>query len=148
MTRRLPRTASAAVIGIALVGCGEVNTSTFVDDEALADATSGDNWLAYARNYSEQRYSPLAQVNDGNVSELGIAWYVDLPDDRSLVGTPLVVDGVLYYEGSYNVLRAVDATTGELLWEYDPEVIELICAHPDVDAMIHLGLGIQSAQAK
>ena len=124
MTRRLPWTASAVVIGIALAGCGEMDTSTFVDDEALADAASGDNWLAYARTYSEQRHSPLVQVNDGNVSELGIAWYVDLPDDRSLVGTPLVVDGVLYYEGSYNVLRAVDATTGELLWQYDPKVIE------------------------
>jgi quinohemoprotein ethanol dehydrogenase len=58
------------------------------------------------------------------VGDLGVAWYRELPEDRSLYGTPLVVDGVMYFEGSYNVLRAVDATSGELLWEYDPQVID------------------------
>lgn len=53
-----------------------------------------------------------------------MAWYSDLPHDRTLYGTPLVVDGIMYYEGSYNVLRAVNAVTGEQLWEYDPRVIE------------------------
>jgi hypothetical protein len=38
------------------------------------------------------------------------------------VSTPLVVDGVLYFVGSMNVVRAVDATSGQLLWEYDPRV--------------------------
>ncbi|MEE8595696.1 MAG: PQQ-dependent dehydrogenase, methanol/ethanol family [Gemmatimonadota bacterium] len=133
MKHKLPRTLAVAA-AVAMAGCTEpatrsesdtsVKGGTDVDDAALAAVGNGDNWLAYGQNYSEQRYSPLAQVDDGNVSELGVAWYVDLPNDRSLVGTPLVVDGVLYYEGSYNVLRAVDAKTGELLWEYDPQVIE------------------------
>ncbi len=124
--RTARRNVGTALITIGLVACAEAGTETrtLVDDAALAEVGSGDNWLAYGRNYSEQRYSPLAQVNDANVSELGVAWYVDLPNDRSLVGTPLVVDGTLYYEGSYNVLRAVDAKTGALLWEYDPKVIE------------------------
>ncbi|UCG75680.1 MAG: PQQ-dependent dehydrogenase, methanol/ethanol family [Gemmatimonadota bacterium] len=114
------------VVAMALLGCADADreTATLVDAAALAEQGSGDNWLAYGRNFSEQRYSPLAQVNEENVSGLGVAWFVDLPNDRSLVGTPLVVDGVLYYEGSYNVLRAVDATTGELRWEHDPQVIE------------------------
>jgi outer membrane protein assembly factor BamB len=43
---------------------------------------------------------------------------------RTLYGTPLVIDGVMYYEGSWNVLRVVDAATGRQLWEYDPRVIE------------------------
>jgi quinohemoprotein ethanol dehydrogenase len=133
MKHRLPWTVTVGAV-IAMAGCGEPasrsdsDTSpergTVVDDVALAAVGNGDNWLAYGRNYSEQRYSPLVQVNDASVSELGVAWYVDLPEDRSLVGTPLVVDGVLYYEGSYSVLRAVDANTGDLLWEYDPQVIE------------------------
>ena len=133
MKHKLPRTLAVAA-AVAMAGCTEPSTrsefdasvegGTVVDDAALAAVGNGNNWLAYGQNYSEQRYSPLAQLDDGNVSELGVAWYVDLPNDRSLVGTPLVVDGVLYYEGSYNVLRAVDAKTGELLWEYDPQVIE------------------------
>ena len=97
---------------------------TVVDDAALSDDSTGTNWLAYGRTYSEQRYSPLADINDKNVQNLGVAWYRDLPDGRSLTGTPLVVDGTLYFNGSYNVVRAANAKTGELLWEYDPKVIE------------------------
>lgn len=100
------------------------SSETLVDDAALADETAGANWLAYGRTYSEQRYSPLDQIDSGNVQELGVAWYLDLPNDRSLTGTPLVVDGTLYFNGSYNVVRAVDAKSGKLLWEYDPQVIE------------------------
>ena len=127
MKRAFSTIAGTVLLAVAFSGCGdtETPTKTLVDDAALADPGGGENWLAYGRNYSEQRYSPLTQVTDENVGELGVAWYVDLPNDKSLVGTPLVVDGVLYYEGSYNVLRAVDATTGELLWEHDPAVIEM-----------------------
>lgn len=84
----------------------------------------GDDWLAYGRTFDERRFSPLDRIHADNVADLGVAWFRELPTDRSLVGTPLVVDGVMYFEGSYNVLRAVDATSGELLWEYDPRVIE------------------------
>jgi quinohemoprotein ethanol dehydrogenase len=93
-----------------------------VDDAALADERRGDDWLAYGRTYSEQRFSPLTQVNDATVVRLKPEWVLELPADRGLVSTPLVVDGVLYFIGSMNVVRAVSATTGALLWEYDPHV--------------------------
>jgi quinohemoprotein ethanol dehydrogenase len=95
-----------------------------VDDAALADDSSGENWLAYGRTFSEQRFSPLSQINIGNITELGVDWFIDLPNARSLPGTPLVVDGVMYFEEFYNVVHAVNAATGEQLWEYDPKVIE------------------------
>jgi quinohemoprotein ethanol dehydrogenase len=95
-----------------------------VDDAAMADETSGENWLAFGRTYSEQRFSPLDQVDDVNVSKLGVDWYVDYPNDRGLVSTPLVVDGVLYFIGSMNRVRALDAATGKALWEFDPQVVE------------------------
>jgi quinohemoprotein ethanol dehydrogenase len=90
----------------------------------MADESHGDNWLAFGRTYSEQRYSPLDQVNTTNVSGLRVDWYLDLPQDRGLVSTPLVVDGILYFVGSMNKVRAVDARSGALLWEYDPKVHE------------------------
>ena len=90
----------------------------------MSDETAGENWLAFGRTYSEQRFSPLDRINDVNVSGLGVDWYLDLPEDRGLVSTPLVVDGVLYFIGSMNRVRAVDATNGELLWQFDPEVVE------------------------
>jgi len=97
---------------------------TVVDDAGMANEADGSNWLAFGRTYSEQRYSPLTQVNTDNVKDLKVDWYLDLPDDRGLVSTPLVVDGILYFVGSMNRVRAVNATTGELLWEYDPKVFE------------------------
>ena len=93
-----------------------------VDDAALADEANGDNWLAYGRTYSEQRFSPLTQVNESTIARLAPNWVRELPTDRGLVSTPLVVDGVMYFIGGMNVVRAVNATTGAVLWEFDPNV--------------------------
>ena len=116
--------------GLLLVACSKTEpgpaptTGTVVDDAAMTDESSGDNWLAFGRTYSEQRFSPLDQINDSTVSWLGVDWYMDLPNERGLVSTPLVVDGVLYFVGSMNRVRAVDAESGELIWGYDPKVVE------------------------
>ena len=101
-----------------------VAPATVVDDAALAEVGDGRNWLAFGRNYSEQRYSPLDQVNLETVKRLGLDWYLDLPDNNTLNGTPLVVDGIMYFTGSYSRTYAVDAKTGKQLWEYDPKSIE------------------------
>jgi quinohemoprotein ethanol dehydrogenase len=98
--------------------------ATVVDDAAMAEESAGENWLAFGRTYSEQRFSPLERVNDANVASLGVDWYLDLPNARGLVSTPLVVDGVMYFVESMNRIRAVDATTGEELWMWDPQVYE------------------------
>jgi quinohemoprotein ethanol dehydrogenase len=95
-----------------------------VDDAALGDETQGENWLAFGRTYSEQRFSPLEQINTSNIADLAVDWYLDLPGERGLVSTPLVVDGIMYLVGSMNRVRAVNAVTGELLWIYDPKVAE------------------------
>ena len=99
-------------------------SGTVVDDAAMADESAGENWLAFGRTYSEQRFSPLDQVNAGNVASLGVDWYRDLPNARGLVSTPLVVDGVMYFVESMNRIRAVDATSGEELWMWDPKIHE------------------------
>ncbi len=81
-----------------------------------------EDWLSHGRTYSEQRYSPLTQINDKNIGELGLAWYVDLASTRGIEATPLVADGVMYTTESWSVVHALDAGTGEQLWQYDPEV--------------------------
>ena len=108
-------------IPIFFTSCKEVK-SFVVDDVALADEIQGDNWLAYGRTHNERRFSPLDQINSNNVNELKVDWFLDLPQDVGIVSTPLVVEGVLYFIGSLNVVRAVDAVTGGLLWEYDPKI--------------------------
>ena len=95
-------------------------------DEAMADESNTSEWLAYGRTHSETRFSPLKDINAENVSQLKVDWFMDLPNDIGLVSTPLVVDGVLYFTGTMNVIRAVDAVSGKLLWTYDPKVGEAI----------------------
>ena len=112
---------SVSALIVAMQGAA---AETVVNDETLSAVGDGSNWLAYGRNYSEQRYSPLEQINDQSVSKLGLDWVLELPDDRMLLATPLVVDGVMYFTGSFSKTRAVDAKTGKLLWEYDPESVK------------------------
>ena len=95
--------------------------STFGDAE-IADESRTEDWLAYGRTHSEQRFSPLTDINRDTISRLSVAWYVNLPNHVGLVSTPLVVDGILYFTGTLNVIRAVDATSGEMIWDYDPDV--------------------------
>ena len=52
---------------------------------------------------------------------LGLAWSLDLDGESTLEATPLAVDGVLYFSGSYAAVYAVDAVSGTLLWKYDPQ---------------------------
>ena len=80
------------------------------------------NWMTHGRTYSEQRFSPLNQINDQNVSRLGLAWSLDLDTKRGQEATPIVVDGVMYLSAAWSRVLAVRAATGEKLWSYDPKV--------------------------
>ncbi len=94
-----------------------------VTNSVLANASSDDaQWLTYGRDQGEQRYSPLTQVNDSNVAELGVAFTFDTGSYRGLEATPLVVDGILYGTRPWSSVFAVDARTGELVWNFDPQV--------------------------
>ncbi|MGE4521381.1 MAG: PQQ-dependent dehydrogenase, methanol/ethanol family [Acetobacter sp.] len=81
-----------------------------------------ENWLTYGRTYTEQRYSPLDQINRANVGNLKLAWYYNFDTNRGQEGTPLVVDGIMYATTNWSKMKALDAATGKLLWEYDPQV--------------------------
>ena len=123
--RRSALAAVAACVATIILGVGGCNRSrvTVVDDAALkaADADPG-NWITYGRNYSEQRFSSLKQVDEQTVSRLGLTWSFDLETLRGLEATPLVQDGVLYTTSAWSLVYAFDARTGRLLWQYDPHV--------------------------
>lgn len=102
-------------------------------NDPLATPAAGD-WLSDGRDYTAQRYSPLTQINAGNVDQLGLAWFDDLDTYRGVEATPLYADGVLYNTLSWNITTAYDARTGEVLWTYDPqtprEFGRLACCEP------------------
>ena len=92
-----------------------------VTDAMIASAPEGE-WLTYGRDYAEQRFSTLTQINDTNVGQLGLAWSADLDTARGQEATPLMHDGVLYITTAWSMVKAYDAKTGALKWEYDPKV--------------------------
>ena len=93
-----------------------------MDAARLRGADVDPGWLTHGRTYAEQRYSPLAAIDEHNVAELGLAWSFDLGTSRGVEATPLVVDGTLYVTGPWSLVYALDAATGALRWRFDPEV--------------------------
>src|SRR5260221_13320765 len=75
------------------------------------------DWLMVSRTYNEQRFSPLNQINKANVGQLRMAWARGLPVGTQ-ESTPLVYRGVMYLFAPGANIQAVDATNGDLIWEY------------------------------
>ena len=98
---------------------GDVSDARLRSVEASGE---GANWLAHGRGYGEQRYSPLGQIDNGNVAQLGLAWSFDVGNRFVMQTTPLAIDGVLYFTAAWSVVHALDAKTGEELWRFDPQV--------------------------
>ena len=92
------------------------------ESRVIADASEGTNWLLNGRNFEAQHYSPLKQINDQNVTGLGLAWYLDIDSAMGIVSEPIVVDGVAYVSAPQSKVYAVDAASGKLLWKFDPKV--------------------------
>src|SRR2546427_4933933 len=86
-----------------------------------------NDWPMYHRTYDTHRFSPLGQINKTNVKDLSVAW-VHQPGAvvQGLESTPIVVDGVLYYSGSYNPVVALHGATRRGIRHYLPKL------HPGV----------------
>jgi quinohemoprotein ethanol dehydrogenase len=107
-----------------------------VDDARLRAAGSEpQNWLTHGRDYAEQRFSPLEQIDASNVGRLVRVWSYETGLERGHEATPIVVDGILYATGSWSVVFALDARTGKELWRYDPEVPKAVGAKACCDVV-------------
>ncbi|KHK49870.1 hypothetical protein PI87_24255 [Ralstonia sp. A12] len=88
-----------------------------VTDEMLQHPPRGD-WLMWRRTLDSWGYSPLAQINRGNVGKLRMVWSREFGDGGLMESTPLVHNGVMYFATGDDIIQALDATNGHLLWEY------------------------------
>ena len=88
----------------------------------VAEEADGTNWMLNGRNFESQHFSPLKQINDQNVSTLGLAWYMDVDSAMGIVSEPIVVDGVAYVSAPMSKVYAVDAANGKLIWKFDPHI--------------------------
>ena len=85
--------------------------------EAMLLNPDPSDWLNWRRTLDGWGYSPLNQINRQNVQQLQLAWSWGLTEGNS-EPTPLVSSGVMYVPGPLGVVDALDAATGDLLWEY------------------------------
>lgn len=122
--RRISRWATAAAICLHLTSgsAAAADISGIGDAQLVAADDDLGNWITHGRTYAEQRFSPLAFVHDGNVGDLELLWTFPTGLTRGHEATPIMVDGVLYFTGTWSVVFAVDARTGKELWRYDPQV--------------------------
>ena len=106
-----------------LVANISVGSDFNIDAKKLIGANSNqEEWMTHGRTYSEERFSGLKQINENNVDQLGIEWFHDLDSSRGHEATPLVVNGIMFSTGAWSVVFANDASTGELIWKFDPQV--------------------------
>ena len=85
-------------------------------------AFAEEDWRLHGGSQTDQRFSPLNEINEHTVSRLGLVWSQELGTSRGLEATPIVEEGVIYTTGSWSVVFAFDARTGKMKWTYDPQV--------------------------
>ena len=93
-----------------------------VTDTMLQNPADGD-WLMWRRTLDSWGYSPLNQINQDNVDQLRLVWTRDLAIGTGEI-TPLAYDGILYVPQANDVIQAINAVTGDLVWEYSRPIPE------------------------
>ena len=88
--------------------------------DAMLRRPASEDWLMWRRTLDSWGYSPLDQINRENVATIRMVWTRGLRAG-SQQGTPLVHDGVMYMPNPRDVIQALDAATGDLVWEHRRE---------------------------
>src|SRR5436309_13796094 len=78
------------------------------------------NWSSIHGTLDGWHYGAIAQINRDNVTNLGLAWSADIATPSGLVGTPVVIDGVVYQSGPGGVVDAHEVRTGKSKWVFSP----------------------------
>jgi quinohemoprotein ethanol dehydrogenase len=125
---RLTTVLAGAGIALGVVACVASGGSSAGKASQDPAAAVTDQWAAHGGDHSEQRHSPLTQINDTNVKQLGLAWHADVPEPGGYQTTPLVIDGKIIFTTPWSKAYAFDARTGKQLWRYDPQVRREIAA--------------------
>src|SRR5690554_5065603 len=98
----------------------EVAAFSPISADTLLDPDPAD-WLMWRRTYDAWGYTPLDQISRDNVSELELAWAWNMTDGRQET-TPLVYNGVMYLHNQGDLVQALDAATGDLIWSYQRDL--------------------------
>ncbi len=104
------------LMSLLIVACGE---------------TPPSDWPLYGRDYRNQRYSPLDQINTDTVADLAVAWRFQTGRKATFQTNPIVVDGSLFITTPFNDVIALDAERGDVLWRYVHKLrTDTVCCGP------------------
>jgi len=121
----------AALVCALQAGAVSAADLTPVTQDQLVKGTEiTSSWLMYGGNYANWRYSPLADIDKRNVGKLRPAWVFQTGVPGQFQTSPVIADGVMYVTAAYNHLFALDARTGEMLWQHAhqmPSDIQICC---------------------
>ncbi len=85
--------------------------------DAMLQNPAPNDWLMWRRTLDSWGYSPLDEITRDNVEAIRMVWSRALGPGLQQ-GTPLVYNGVMYMPNPRDVIQAIDAVTGDLVWEY------------------------------
>jgi alcohol dehydrogenase (cytochrome c) len=99
--------------------------------DARLQAPEPENWLMFRRTYDGQGFSPLDQINARNVTGLKPVWTLSTGLTEGHQSPPIVNDGIMYITTPLNHVLAIDAATGDGIWEYSRQMpFDISLAHP------------------
>jgi alcohol dehydrogenase (cytochrome c) len=104
-----------------------IRNLTPVTDAMLLNPPPAD-WLMWRRTFDGYGFSPLDQINKNNVKDLQVAWTWSMTPGATET-TPIVHDGVLFLFNYANKIQALNAATGDLIWEYKRDLPEKLIAN-------------------
>src|SRR5216117_3056392 len=107
---------AVAALSLVVAPRAQVSRFTPVTTEMLLNP-SPDDWLMFSRTYDAQRFSPLKEINKQTVNQLGLAWSRGIGQGTTET-IPTVYKGVMYVNVPGGAFQALDATNGDLIWEY------------------------------
>ncbi|HET9131501.1 MAG TPA: PQQ-binding-like beta-propeller repeat protein, partial [Terriglobia bacterium] len=121
----LALTLGVVVLTLGFQSHAQQNIRPFVPvTDAMLEKPDPANWLMWRRTQDSWGYSPLNQINRNNVAQLRLAWTRGMAAGTSQESTPLAYDGVMYLPNSGDYIQALDAKSGDLIWDYQRKLAD------------------------
>ena len=135
-----------------IIGClvapASIAAGDVTEERVRAEAANGTNWFVKGGNFRGEHFSPLREINDKTVTDLGLAWSTDLPVPDGISATPVVVDGIIYLSGAWSLVFAIDGESGKILWQHDPDVRSRLAEDPGMSWVARVNRGVAVWQGK
>lgn len=133
-----------SIITAAVAACllASASPGHALDDTRMkAAASDTSNWLLHSRDYTNQRFSPLDQINTGNAAKLVPKFIYQTGINGTFSTTPVVADGIMYISTPFSNVVAIDAVTGKEKWRYEHKrTVDKLCCGPS-NRGVSLGYG-------